>query len=326
MKNNRFVTSYAGAITVVLLFFYSNGSAQKGFYFCAGVGYGFNMVNDNHAYMHYPLDNAGVFTRYNETHITTWYGSSQNYVKTDNMELEKVGFGQGFNMAGIIGYKFNEHFSSELGISYLAGNSFATTYARTEEFLDAMNALLFGSYLSEVKELTSDPRIRLMPAVRITAIRSSLTPYLKAGMVIGVSGTITYNYDSGYRNSNGLDSTSSYELISSGGLSLGFNSALGVEYHLSESVNLFLEVSLILESWSPAHGEITKFEQNSKNKIGQLSNTTFDYSTDVSQTIVYPDSMSISMYKNKEYLAQSYPYSSWGINAGIKFTLSPGKK
>src|SRR5262245_47040641 len=104
MKNNLLLTAYAH--TVLFLFCNLNSNAQKGFYCSIGAGYGFDAAGYNSSFSQGPA----AFEAFNQTSTDTYFQSSHT-TYTSETENVQVGFGKGFNFAGTIGYKFNEHFS-----------------------------------------------------------------------------------------------------------------------------------------------------------------------------------------------------------------------
>ncbi|MBK5285446.1 MAG: hypothetical protein JJE25_08570, partial [Bacteroidia bacterium] len=189
MKKKFQFICFITATMLSLLF--TNANAQH-LYFNLGGGYGFNTSSVNSFYLQGP---CGYFVGYDETYSSTYYSPGPStYTRTD--KAISGGFGSGLNLQGIIGYSFSEHFGGELGLSYLSGNSIESSYSGSS--YSNYTTDTWHRFSSAEAKLASEARVRLIPAIKISGTPSGFTPYLKVGMLIGLGGTMTFNYDDNY--------------------------------------------------------------------------------------------------------------------------------
>ncbi|MEI6816230.1 MAG: hypothetical protein WCL14_06440 [Bacteroidota bacterium] len=344
MKNKKLFKAIMAM--VILLFATGNSFAQ--FYINLGVGYGYNKD-----YLD-SLIQVGPFV-FNGTNTTNTINSNTIYTSSGlysggatyiyNKDEIHSKFGAGININGTVGYRFNENISLEVGFNYLPKTSINTE----TKIINNANNINYSSdttYYTGVDEtdyyytIESSSRIRFLPSIKISAADSKITPYVKMGLVIGIGGTMkfteseNYNYISSWKSST-LDTLTyqsykySYAVTSNGGTSLGFSTAIGAEYKLSDQFNLYGELRLISEQWAPTHGEVNQYQTNSIDQLAGLSTDQkqFDYTNNVSNTTSYNSSNPTSPQGfNKQYPKQYFSYGSWGVNVGVKYSLKAATK
>lgn len=182
-------------------------------------------------------------------------------------------YGEGLIGAMGLGYMVNENLGCELGFSILAGKTFDYS---------------FNSNLRSYRYSNIGKMKRLIPALKIT-FGSKLKPYAKIGGVLGLKPEI-------------IKTVNQYIDKYSGGTSIGFMSALGVDIQSNESVSIFVEIVTISQSWAPKKIEIETPNSHT--------------------TIYYVDKRYYGSGSNpEERLKVFFPFGSVGINAGIKMTF-----
>lgn len=331
--------------TIAILFFFPFITYSQGFYFSVGGGYGFNtssinnidlcegITNDYNSNLYYNQIPPGpfVFIGNNETFTENEINGSAPTWSESYQNLNK-GFGGGLTFYATVGYAFTKYLSAELGFSYLAGSTLQSNYNSSSTSIYPFDTNYSNETINST--LKSSARYRFLPAVKFSIPMKKFTPYIKAGLVMGLGGQLTVNNDfseTGYFIENGMRTintpvTEFFALNATGGISLGYIGAAGVEYALSDFISLFLEATLINESWSPSKGDITQFQVNAGNTQPYvLSNTQFNYSDNFSIGGSTNNSNSYLIAVNNNYPKQTVSYDSWGLTAGIKLSFAKPK-
>jgi outer membrane protein with beta-barrel domain len=287
---------FVSTMTIVLSSISINSNAQN-FYLGLGLGIGLNASSQT----------------IGDDYTSTSTGSSL----TTTDQNVKGSFGAGMNYGGMVGYKISEHVSAELGVSYLSGSAIQITSNTTD----------VGNYsVSSTRNMTGS-MLRIIPSVKISGKQNIFTPYIRMGLVIGLSPSVTITNDSTDSYTNifqtppTTDTVISQTTKLSGGISIGFMGALGLNYKLSNVISIYAEVEMIGQTYAPTTGEMTV---NTKDGVDQLSGMT----TSQKQTN-YVDSYSTTIINNSipsTQLKFYEPFSSWGFHLGIQFTFMGGSK
>lgn len=275
------------AMLFIAVFIGANTFAQ-GLYVNAGAGYGFPaacylMEED------YTFNSTGA--------DATW---DYEIVKGSGS------FGKGIQPGIIIGYMFNKNIGAELGVSYLLGGKIESK----DEYHDFIG--------TEIREtMLKGTMLRFTPALKMTVGDGNVKPYMRAGLVIGALGKIkvteteteTGEYASG-------NEEREYEY--KGGISLGFSGALGADFMLSDNIGLFAELGVITQSWAPKKGELTKYEVDGVDKLGEMDT----YDKEIEFVDSYSESSgSVDENSPMKRLKMYFPFSSFSINVGIRIAL-----
>ncbi|HLG35354.1 MAG TPA: outer membrane beta-barrel protein [Bacteroidia bacterium] len=191
-------------------------------------------------------------------------------------------YGKGINFGVGVGYMFTENIGAEIGFSYLSGAEYEYT-------------ILDSAFLQTGH--TSGKIMRLMPALKVTAGKDNFL-YAKFGLVLGFGGEIKSDLAGSF---GGF--TISQNATSEGGSSMGWVAALGADFPINDMISIYAELNSISQTWAP---------DKSTNivTLGSLTttvNTTYDDQVSATST-------NASL---KEYL----PFSSFGINAGVKIAF-----
>jgi len=177
---------------------------------------------------------------------------------------------------------FTDYIGAELGLAYHIG----ATY-------DVMDNAVQYSYKGKM--------FRFIPALKITG-GDNVKPYAKFGVVFGLAPKINVEV-SGVQGGDVISGTK--EL--SGGTSTGWLGAFGLDFNGGSNLSVFVEFALIAQSYIP-----DKFESNITRANGNVIVTEVDSRVLVDNR---PDGAS------GQLLAPVEPFSSMGINAGIKLTF-----
>lgn len=214
-----------------------------------------------------------------------------------------ISYGKGAQAFVVIGTMFNANVGAELGVSYLAGAKFKSTSTDTSDVgIDKRISTSSGTML------------RLTPALRLTAGKGNVKPYLKAGVVIGVSPKLKNQLDFPL----GSGGAGNAEAETTGGISIGFSGGAGATFRLSNKLSFFSEVSIITQSWSPKKGVVTKYVSNGVDQLPTL--TVSDKETEFVSSLTSTYSPGIYPYDTttpSKTLKTLLPFSSVGLNVGL---------
>jgi hypothetical protein len=172
-------------------------------------------------------------------------------------ESKKMGVGGGlpFVLAG--GYNISKNFSLELGINYFMGLS------RKLEDTYPVNYHKYNVHAS---------MLALVPALVLKIQMDKLTPYARMGLMIGVMNSYVSKEEeysgSPEKATNGMLTESTYK--DKGGISVGAQAAMGVEYALGDMFSLFGEINVDAISWAPKKGKYTVYKENGVDVLGSM--------------------------------------------------------
>ena len=233
----------------------------------------------------------------------TWdANTTQNTTTSSTTEIVNLSLGKGINFGGAFGYNFNKNVGAEIGVGYLLGGE---TTATDKQLNGEINKLTISAKMLQIK-----------PTLVISAGMEKINPYAKFGLLL-TSGTITGN-------ENNTSTGGSREIITEfkGGIQLGFQSGLGLEYKLSDNLGIFGELNLNSLSYSPNQSTITKDETKTGGTVRNnlIGEDVYDIKT------VYEDSITSSTSapdRNapRKQLKFSLPFGSLGLNFGVKYNF-----
>lgn len=223
-------------------------------------------------------------------------------------------FGSGFNFGGLVGYKISKNINVELSGSYLIGNTI--DYSG----IGGVDIVIYNGTTITIPSCDHKYRgsmFRIIPGIKITMDSAKIIPYIRGGIVIGISPKFTY-YENGYFaypliTFENTISTTEY----SGGTTIGGMAAIGLDYSFNKHLGIFTEVNFIAQSWAPNQSAITQYTLNNIDNLQNLpvieKQTNYVNSLSSSTGTVY--------YSNqpKQALKQYYPFSSWGFNVGVTY-------
>lgn len=327
----------------LLLAPFQHSFAQK-FYFAAGGGYDFNL-ND----IGTPNFCSGILSYSNNSPYYSGFGSLSPFAFTDNNKSSTVsynsngsstfsnsnqslnqGLAGGFTFSVAAGYNITKNISVELGFSYLQGTTIQGSISNSTS--DYNIADTTHDNLSIGSQLSSSSRYRITPSIKISASPAKFTPYVKAGVLFGFgeSVTVSNNYNETFTAIEyGLSYITPYSastsLTASGGISFGFTGSAGVDYSVSDMLDIYCEINKIEEKWSPTTGDITNFTESTVPNV-VVSSAKFSYSDNVSSAgnnTYNPQNNVLTV--NSQYPQQRVAFSSWGIQLGIKLNLVKSK-
>jgi hypothetical protein len=282
-------------IIISLLVLISDISFSQSLYIRAGGGYGL------------PIGTASIGEKYTHEEIYTTVTSDKYSAK--NVKAS-YGAGGDFNIG--IGYKYNDVITFDLGFQYLISKKYQTYYKQSYT----------GSGTPGINNditTTSAKAFLIEPTAIVNAGFWKGAPYTKLGLVFGFP-TLTKDRSS-FDNTDGTSAwmqTWKYNK----GIAIGFQGALGMNWKLSEKMDLFSEIAFVSMTYYAKEGKMTKY-LTSNDGI-----TYKDYlpNTILSQRqIVYKNSFDPSLSndgtKPTVALKESTPFSSISLHVGLRFRL-----
>jgi hypothetical protein len=263
----------------------------QGFYIRAGGTYGL------------PAGTADIGDKYNYIYD---YTGSNNSTGSSKAVLGSYGAGPSFSVA--VGYKFNQNFMFDLGAQYLIGNKYKTSsYAQYKysgytwvdsDFFDTHARGLF-----------------LNPSFVFSAGFGKAAPYGRFGIVAGFP-QMTEN-ESYYSVNDGGTSREDKTTVYKNGIALGFQAAIGMNWKLSEKLDLYTEVNIINLTWYPSQMNVTKYIRDGQDLLP-------DQSVSQKQTN-YVKSLNPFATQDpnqpSEQTKVSMPLSSVSVNVGLRYTM-----
>jgi opacity protein-like surface antigen len=219
--------------------------------------------------------------------------------------------GKGLQAGAIIGYMFNPNVGAELGISYLFGGK-----------IESKSEYQNDDYSNMYESTLSAKMLRFTPALKMTAGKGNVKPYLKTGLVVGVAGKIKSESKSTSTGEYNEGTTES-EAEGTGGISIGFAGALGADFMFTDNIGIFAEMGIITQSWAPKKGEITKYTVDGEDHLDDM--TTHDKEVEFVDSYSYTSGDYDENSPDQE-LKTYFPFSSVGVNVGIKITLGGAKE
>jgi len=214
-------------------------------------------------------------------------------------EKVDLSLGQGALTNGIIGYDLNQSYGLTLSGSYLFGAEFSS---KTSNNLT-------------VERKLSASMVRINPSVRMYVSQNRFRTYADIGFILGI-GKINFNLKNSTIDTTFLEYTYVYD----GGLSYGANARFGLEYQVSKRLRVFGEFQFVSQAYAPTKGYLTKYIVNNED-------VTESFQQNASANVIFVDAIqsdpSVSPSPNEPLIRarHSYPFHSYGVNVGVKYTI-----
>jgi hypothetical protein len=287
------------ALLILTSFLLISGiSFSQSFYVRIGGGYGL------------PIGTASIGEKYSYNQVRTTVTSD-----TYSARNVKASYGAGGDFNIGVGYKYNDFIIFDLGIEYLKSKKFETYNKRsfiTTGFTGIDNVITTTS----AKAFIFNPNVVFKGGFWNGA------PYAKFGLVIGIP-TITKD-ESSFDNTDGTSGWAQTWKYNKG-IALGYQSAVGMNWKLSESMDLFSEIDFVSMTYYAKEGNLKKYVTTNDGVTWKdyLPNTLLSQ-----RQIVYKNSFDPGIYndgsKPTVALKESTPFSSISLQVGIKYSF--GKK
>ncbi|MBL7872550.1 MAG: outer membrane beta-barrel protein [Cyclobacteriaceae bacterium] len=272
-------------VTLFLSTLLINFSFGQGAYFRAGGGYGF------------PMASQVIGTNYLRT-------QPANGSDTYSEESVKASYGAGMNISLGGGYMFNENIGFDLGIVYQKSKKNETSdinleigFGKEEDIITYQSTALF-----------------INPAFFITSAKGSKTPYGKFGILAGspkIKTVESYYYD--------LDGTYTQhnEWETRKGIALGLQGTVGVNWMLTDKLDLFTEISFLSMSFYAKERELTVITYNGVDAMPNQQ--PYQKLTEFKKKL--DPNAAFDANKPWQALQEASAYSALTFNVGIRYLL-----
>lgn len=232
-------------IILPLLLILSVQSFAQGIYIRAGSGYG--------------LPAATAILGENRL-IRQEYDATGGLSYESTSEIVRGSYGAGPVFDASIGYKFNENFIFELGLQYLAGRKYETSYRNY--YID-----IGMSTMSENVVTSYSRGLYFNPSFVFSAGFGKQAPYARFG-ILAASPKIIQREES-YDDGDGI-TTSDITWEYSGGIAIGFQTAVGVNWKITERLDIYTESSFLSMTYYARKGTMTENIYNGTDVLDQL--------------------------------------------------------
>jgi len=281
---------------MILLMMISGAVMAQSIYFRAGTGYGI------------PIASAKI----GDSNLRTEVNNTTGNTSTSSTKGVNASYGSGNDLNFAFGYKLNENLIIDLNFQYLMGRKFKTAdnYTYTSGTY---------SYVDNDVTTTSAKGIFINPSLIFSAGFGKAAPYARFGFVFG-SPTVT-SENNAYYNGDGIDSSVTRGEFKKG-LAFGFQGAVGMNWKLSEKLDLFTEINFTGMTYYAGEYNITKSIYSSgSNVTDDLINMPLSQKQTIYKKKFDPSKVNIDSTKPHIASRESSPFSSLAFQAGIRFTL-----
>ncbi len=245
---------------------------------------------------------VNVGAGYGMSLASTSFGENATYPASSPSTHEGVkgSLGKGLNLGAGFGFMFNENVGAELGLNYLMGGKIESTTTD--------NRLTPATVYKVSQKATM---LRIIPSVVVSVGDGGAKPYAKVGLVLGMAGKITDDYNR-TQGSNVTVETEEY----TGGMAMGFASAFGVKIGTGK-MSFFAELGIIAQSWAPTKSVRTKYTIDG---VDQLIGKPTSY-METNYVDSYTEPTTINTGSPKEKIKTYNPMSSVGVNVGLNISF-----
>jgi opacity protein-like surface antigen len=242
----------------------------------------------------------------NQTRVDIY--SNSGTISESSTKGVYASYGAGFDASFALDYEINKNVIIDLNFQFLMGKHYKTgsTYDNTG-----------GSFVENDYNITETHSTGLLinPSVVFSAGFGKAAPYGRIGFITG-NPTIK-GKNSNYYNGDGIsDRQTEWEYTK--GFAFGFQSAVGMNWKLTDKIDLFSELNFVGLTYYPGNYTLTASTYDGINNMANYS---------VSQKeIIYkrkfdPSAVNIDSAKPATELKKSTPFSSISLQAGIRFPL-----
>ncbi|MDA3819585.1 MAG: outer membrane beta-barrel protein [Candidatus Delongbacteria bacterium] len=249
------------------------------------------------AFILFLASSANAQQVYVKLHGTYAYGLNQNSMHYINPipgynddEKDYYTYGAGTNIGLSAGYGVSENIALNLDLTYLFSNEYEI------------------EFYSE--NITHKARmLNITPGIVMSPGYEKFNPYAKAGLVLGFGKILVASEENNFYSEQHL----------TGGLAIGINGAMGLEYKLSDAFQVFAEASLTSLSWAPEKAAYVTYERDG---IDYLPNMTTS-EKEVDFVNEYEEEYGMDDHSDEPVtqLKYNYSFSKIGFSVGLKILL-----
>lgn len=225
-------------------------------------------------------------------------------VYTATSEDVSASFGAGLQLQAGATYMFSNFVGADLGVLYVSGKKYETGNVQTTPYSDISTA----EY--QFKGLF------VVPSIVITPGQGNL-PYCKLGVKVG-SPKIKHTEREYYDGDGTYEEEQEWE--TKGGMSLGFQGTIGMNWLLNNTMKLFTEVGFSSMSYYPKESIMTSDMVNGEERIDDVPvyYKHIEYNKDLKYE--QPDGT-----KPNQQLRQSVPFSALTLQVGVVYAIGGHK-
>jgi hypothetical protein len=220
-------------------------------------------------------------------------------------ETVPVTMGTGFNVTTRFGYMFLKYVGIELGLGQFIGLSVKG---------ETINEMSGGT---QYEYRYYGRMFSIVPSLLITPGLEKVNPYARIGMIIGAYPVLYYTSD--MTRATSVDYEEKTVEKFSGSVAVGFQASGGVAFILSDLVSLYVELNYNGVSYSPSKSELTEYTVDGVDHLADL--TTYQKESEFVRTLDFDYETPPDPNSPAQYLKYNYPFSSIGMNFGVKFSF-----
>lgn len=243
-----------------------------------------------------PIASAIIGSKYDHT--------STNSFDTYTDESVTGSYGSGANFNLTFGYELNKNFVIELSSQYLISKKYKT-YDNYSYF----------SSVSNTDYTNSSKGFFFNPSLIFSAGFGKAAPYGRVGIVLGSPKILSE--ESSFDDGDGI-SVQNRTWEYSKGLATGFQSAVGMNWQLSEKLDLFTELNFVSMTYYPGESNLIEYISNGTDYLPgmalSLTQTQYKKKVDWSSSNIDPN-------KPTTELREAFPFSSISLLLGIRFYI-----
>lgn len=213
-----------------------------------------------------------------------------------------LSLGKGVQTNFTLGYDFKQYYGVSITGSYLFGAEFSSKTTS-------------ASGMTYERKLSAN-MVRINPSFRMYVGENRFRTYAEIGFILGVGKINLTN------SVNVIDTIlQEYNYLYDGGVSFGANARFGLEFNLSKRLRFFGEFNFNSQAYAPQKGHLTKYV-----------NMNVDMTETYKHDIIFVDHLdsdpTIVVVPNEPVVRakHSYPFHSYGLTIGVKYTLWEKKK
>jgi hypothetical protein len=283
------------------------------FYFKLGGGYALPLAPAT-------LDNfipwgSSTDEGFSKVHETVYPLISEDIYQVQEVKLS---LGKGINIHSSFGIDISKHISAEIGAGYNWGSIF--TAFEIDTVYSSSNVI--ASTGIENKKLSSRMWTFDAAIVLHEEVKKNKSLYLSLGTMVAIPAIDYQENISGTIFDN--PPYTSLKVKYYGGVSYGAVASGGMIYKINKSLEVFGEIKVISLSCTPPKAQIIKYTVNGVNKVDSLPPDEVNVNLSESSTfnsLANGTHMSFNFFS---YLKTTFPFSSWGINVGVKYNFAKG--
>lgn len=241
--------------------------------------------------------------------------SNHNYItgehsNSGSSEQLRGTFGRGLALGLGVGYMFNPTLGFELKAEHQLSSSYTSKSTYSSTTVDFWgNSSDFNTSTNTV----TGTMTKIIPSILLQGQGEKIKPYAQAGAIFGfgkIEGSSEEIYNSDIDKS---------KYVMNGGLAIGINGEVGINYKLSEKLSLNMGLTFSALSYAPAKGELIEYSENGVDMLA--GPTVSDREVEFVDELSYNSNTINDPNKPDKSLKMWFPYSNAGLNIGIKFSL-----